>query len=293
MNSSLDQSSASIQKGSKSFSLAALFLPKAARPQVYALYSWCRACDDAVDAGDNHPNLKALKAYAMDDPLIRSLIANQLCSEKYFDEMLCGMQMDLDHRGYQTLDELEVYGFRVAGVVGLMMCPLIGVQDPKALDHGIALGIAMQLTNICRDVFEDANRGRVYLPLSELGYKDHGTAVQILTRNPEHAHLVVKKVLARADELYLHGRRGFHYIPLRTCFSIALAARIYQLIGYRLLKAATKDPLVAFRNRTVVPWHQKLLASVEALFWTLKSRRRQRRSLPAIFPKWSDPKMEA
>ncbi len=189
MNNSLDQSSASIKKGSKSFSLAALFLPKAARPQVYALYSWCRACDDAVDAGNNQPNLKAIKAWAMDDPLIRSLIANQLCSEKYFDEMLCGMQMDLDHRGYQTLEELEVYGFRVAGVVGLMMCPVIGVQDPKALDHAIALGIAMQLTNICRDIFEDANRGRVYLPLSELGYKNFGSCRRTLLTWKKRASL--------------------------------------------------------------------------------------------------------
>ena len=304
MKSPIDQTSSSIKKGSKSFSLAALFLPRPARPAVYALYSWCRACDDAVDLTEpiglesastrrKAPDLQQLKSWALNDPLIRSLLKNQLCLESHFDEMINGMRMDLQHQGYQSLDELEVYCFRVAGVVGLMMCPLIGVRERCALDHAIALGIAMQLTNICRDVFEDALRGRVYLPLADLGFENHFLAAQILIKNPELAMAVVKKLLARADELYSHGRRGFAYIPFRACFAIALAARVYQLIGHRLLTAASADASLAFRNRSIVPWYQKAWAFLDAVIWTLKSRLTAHKKGSIIFPRWSSSTMEA
>lgn len=313
MNSPIDQTSSSITKGSKSFSLAALFLPRSARPAVYALYSWCRACDDAVDGvagfvgadvtepiglksaprNAQTPDLQQVKSWALNDPLIRSLLKNQLCLESHFDEMINGMRMDLQHEGYQSLDELEVYCFRVAGVVGLMMCPLIGVRERRALDHAIALGIAMQLTNICRDIFEDALRGRVYLPRADLGFESHFSAEQILVKNPERGMAVVKKLLARADELYLHGRSGFSYIPFRACFAIALAARVYQLIGHRLLSAASADASLAFRNRTIVPWHQKALAFFDAVIWTLQSRFTAHGTGSIIFPRWSSAKIEA
>jgi phytoene synthase len=289
----IDQSDFAIKKGSKSFSLAALFLPWKSRANVYALYSWCRACDDTIDLIPQPSSsitedsiLGPLRQWTFSEPTLQAMIQSQLVLKEHLNEMLLGMQMDLDHQGYRSLSDLQLYCYRVAGVVGLMMCPLIGVKAPAAKDHAIALGIAMQMTNICRDVFEDAQRGRVYLPLNDLKMNDLKLALAQLNHNPASGAEVIEKLLGLADELYDHGRRGFKYIPLRTCFAISLAARVYQLIGHRLLAASKVDENV-YRRRVYVPWLDKVFALGWAFYSTLRSRFESAATWAPKFEQWS------
>ncbi len=284
-----------IKNGSKSFALASLLLPKKSRAGVYALYAWCRACDDLFDLGETAvgqaesaggPDIAEVREWTHRDPTMRSLLLQNRLRASHFEIMLLGMQMDQNHLGYRTLGDLELYCFRVAGVVGLMMCALLGVDDEKAYDHAIALGIAMQLTNISRDTFEDATRGRVYMPLEDLGVKDLHAAVNLLRLHPEHAHGTAKKLLARADELYQHGRQGLGYLPFRAALAVGVAGRFYQIIGHRLLDLARDPAYDAFRKRTFISTFCKLKVLVAAVAEVVFTRWKPRAALPLIFPQW-------
>jgi phytoene synthase len=172
------------------------------------------------------------------------------------------MAMDVHGVRYQTVSELEIYCFRVAGVVGLMMCPLLGAESAEAASPAESLGKAMQLTNIARDVQADAKIGRVYIPEELLP----GMTPEILAREPERAHEAVKTLLALADGWYARGLNGLRWLPLRSAFGIAVAGTVYRQIGKKLLRAAGVDPVSAFRKRTVVSNPEKAIAVIFA-FW--------------------------
>ena len=168
---------------SKSFALAARLLPWASRRRALVVYAWCRRNDDAIDRtgpedqqatlvrlrreldavyDDNETGDIVLDAFA-------AVVLGQHIPRHYPEELLAGMEMDARWRRYGSLSELLEYCYRVAGTVGLMMCHAMGVRDSHALQHAAHLGIAMQLTNICRDVLEDWHLGRIYLPFDLLG----------------------------------------------------------------------------------------------------------------------------
>jgi phytoene synthase len=256
-----------IKQGSKSFSLASLFLPKSCREKVLVLYQWCRRCDDAID---DAPDLQSAQArlYMMED---RGSLNAALSGPTWLDdwqrsEFIAGMRMDVEGRRYASLQELEQYCFRVAGVVGLMMCPLLGADPGQASAHAISMGSAMQLTNIARDVQADARIGRIYISEDFLADVD----TKALSTNPELAHHAVTKLLHRADELYEHGFEGIYWLPWRVSFAIAIAGKVYQRIGHKLLKAARSNPEAAFRRRTVVSTAGKLLAVFQGILLVFK-----------------------
>ncbi|NBQ53193.1 MAG: hypothetical protein EBU49_06405, partial [Proteobacteria bacterium] len=149
-------------------------------------------------------------------------------------EFVAGMRMDVENRRYANLQELELYCFRVAGVVGLMMCNLLGAHPERGPSHAVSLGCAMQLTNIARDVQADARLGRVYLPHNLLP----GIGPEVLEIEPERSLAAVRILLKRADELYEHGFQGLVWLPGRVAFAIAVAGKVYQRIGHKLLRAA-------------------------------------------------------
>ncbi|NDC39672.1 MAG: phytoene/squalene synthase family protein, partial [Proteobacteria bacterium] len=251
-----------IKQGSKSFSLASLFLPKSCREKVLVLYQWCRRCDDAID---DAPDLQSARARLslMED---RSSVNAALSGPQWLDnwqrsEFIAGMRMDVEGRRYANLQELEQYCFRVAGVVGLMMCPLLGAHPERASAHAVSMGSAMQLTNIARDVQADASIGRIYISKDFLADID----TKVLSSNPELAHLAVSKILNRADELYEHGFEGIYWLPWRVSFAIAIAGKVYQRIGHKLLRAARSNPEAAFRRRTVVSTAGKLVAVAQGI----------------------------
>ncbi len=169
-------------KSGSSFYYSFLFLPEAQRKAITALYAFCREVDDVVDECSNADlarsklNWWRAEIFGTFDgkpshPVCQALttsIANFNLPREHFIEIIDGMEMDLQQTRYNTFAELNLYCYRVASVVGLMAAEIFGFKDHATLDYAHNLGLAFQLTNILRDVKEDAERGRIYLPLEEL-----------------------------------------------------------------------------------------------------------------------------
>ncbi len=248
-----DPVAAVIHRHSKSFSLASRLLPAAVRHEVVALYAWCRRADDAVDLSADPPaSLARLEAeldavyrgQPGDDPILRAfarLVERRTLPRHYPQELLAGMAMDLRPDLYPDDVALALYCYRVAGVVGLMMCHVMGLADDDALPQAAQLGMAMQLTNICRDVGEDWARGRLYLPYRSLGFGDEAPVRTALTR-PIEADLrarlprQVRAALAQADAYYRAGMAGIPALDWRCGLAVRSAARIYRGIGAALAR---------------------------------------------------------
>lgn len=182
----------------KNFYYAFMLLPKAKREAIYVAYSFARECDDIVDEpSENKPEqLNVFRQKVSDcykegtEPsnelflALKDVIQNFSIPEVYFQELIDGMEMDLHHTRYQTFEDLYQYCYRVASVVGLISIYIFRFSDDACIPYAVDLGIAMQLTNILRDLVEDANRDRIYLPLDEL--KEYQLSEEFLfqTRDP-------------------------------------------------------------------------------------------------------------
>jgi phytoene synthase len=252
-------------------------MPSRPRHDATLLYAWCRRCDDAVDLAPDPATARAavirlrdeLDAVCGDAPLadpvlrgLRAVLLRNGIPRRYADEMLKGMEMDIGRVRYAGVADLQVYCYRVAGTVGIMMAHLMGVRDGPALRHATDLGIAMQLTNICRDVVEDERRDRVYLPAELLGGDVMPTEAGARTR------AAVAQLLALADRHYQSGDRGLYALPA-ACAGAILAARfIYAEIGAVIARRGF-DPL---RGRAVVSPARKLWLVVRALAGTISAR---------------------
>ncbi len=236
-----------IRTGSRSFFAASLLMPRAARAPAYALYAFCRLSDDAVDrAGldlgprDAVARLRERldRAYAgrpADAPADRAfadLVADCAIPRALPDALLEGLEWDAEGRRYETLSDLRAYAARVAGAVGAMMTLMMGVRDPVALARATDLGVAMQLTNIARDVGEDARDGRVYLPLSWL--REAGVdpdAFLAAPRAEPGVRATVARLLDAADALYRRAETGVASLPFGCRPAIMAARLIYAEIG--------------------------------------------------------------
>lgn len=265
----------------RSFRWASAFLSDAQRRKVAALYAFCRAVDDVVDepwaTSEARKDLERLQA-ALDAPRSPEAMWPQayrwfrpLCIEHGIDfrvlrELLVGMSSDLRRVRVQSDRELLRYCYRAAGTVGLMMCAVLDVRDPRAWRHAVDLGIAMQLTNISRDVLEDAQACRVYLPADRLGV--YGVEPEDLIHGEadrEAVSLVVGEVLTIAEDYYQSGDAGMRFLPPRTRWAILVASRLYRGIGRRLRRRYQSNPLV---GRVMVPWFEKVgLVASATLSW--------------------------
>ena len=231
-----------IRKHSQSFSMAARLLPKHIRADVETLYAWCRWCDNAVDDAPTpdvaRVRLARLRAdveliYDGKSPVhaaskwLADLVSRHSIPKANPLEFLDGMEMDLSQCVINSEKELHLYCHRAAGTVGLMMCQVLGVNEPLARRFADALGIAMQLTNIARDVAEDWQRGRCYLPAPwlvrrlEPGKSPHN----------EDVRLAVKQLLDLADHYYSLGLKGLRYLPVQSRIAILASAANYREIG--------------------------------------------------------------
>lgn len=239
-----------IKTHSKSFFLSSLLLPARVRQAAWALYAFCRRADDAVD--DETSRSEALRkvdalrrrldaAYGNatpDHPVDRAftVVARRYAIPRALPEaLLAGMEMDARGASYDTDEELLVYCFRVASTVGLMMTRVMGASDDVAWLRAADLGIAMQLTNIARDVGEDARRGRVYLPralLAEVGLEPR--EVLGATQASPPLREAVKKLLERANAHYRAADLGVPLLPRGCRFAIASSRLIYSRIGDRI-----------------------------------------------------------
>jgi len=256
-----------LREGSKSFHAASLLLPRAVREPATALYAFCRIADDAVDLVDAKHAALARLAHRLDrvyagsplpmpaDRAFTRVVAAHAIPRALPEALLEGLLWDAEERRYATLADVEAYGARVAGAVGAMMCLVMGVRDPVAMARATDLGIAMQLTNIARDVGEDARAGRLYLPMDWL--HEAGIDPDAFLQAPEFSPAIASvthRLLLRAATLYARGGTGLALLPRGCRPAIGAARRIYAAIGSRI--AAHGHDSIS--RRAVVPRSEKL-----------------------------------
>jgi phytoene synthase len=269
----LSECRAVLEQHAKSFSLATKLLPRASRDQAAALYAYCRRVDDAIDECPAAEQAHALARLSQeleaiyrggplrgsDQRAFQALVSLCQIPECYPRELLAGMASDAEPTHYETLTDLLLYCHRVAGVVGLMMCHVFGVTRDSALSSAAQLGIAMQLTNICRDVAEDMERGRMYLPARMLREANAGAGrtlgVPHGVPSPPVVRSVVHTLLGEADRYYRAAERGIDALPFRAGLAVRAARYLYAGIGDELRRRDC-DPL---RGRVYVRRRRKLL----------------------------------
>ncbi len=245
-----------IRQGSRSFYAASLILPNRVRAPAYGLYAFCRLSDDAVDVeGGSFTALERLRerlARACEgrpypvaaDRAMADLMRRYAIPRAVPEALLDGLAWDAEGHRYETLDELFDYAARVAGTVGVMMTLMMGARAPQTLARACDLGIAMQLTNIARDVGEDARAGRLYLPLCWL--REAGIDPEALLAKPVATPAlkgVVARLLCEAAALYTRARRGIAQLPLSCRPAILAAALLYAEIGRELTSRCALDSI--------------------------------------------------
>jgi phytoene synthase len=280
----VDSSRVIIQKGSKSFAAAAKFFDAQTRENAYMLYAWCRYCDDVIDNQELGFNGRPQNPETTQQALIklhektRGAIDNKPSDETVFEglryvlqhnriperyplELLEGFAMDAAGHEYRTFEDTLQYCYYVAGVVGIMMTYIMGTRDPEVLQRAADLGIAFQLTNISRDVLDDAEIGRVYLPgewLAEAGIPADEIS------HPQHASAlagVVARLLNEADRYYASANEGLRALGFRSAWAVAAACVVYRTIGDLVRERGES----AWQDRVVVENSKKILGIAEGM----------------------------
>ncbi len=240
---------AQLADGSRTFLAASRLLPRAVREPACALYAFCRTADDAVD--------------------LRELP----------EALLDGFEWDARGRRYETIEDLHDYAARVAGTVGAMMAVLMRRRSPEALARACDLGVAMQLSNIARDVGEDARRGRVYLPLAWL--REAGVDPDAWLADPvfdARIASVVRRLLRHADALYARVDAGIALLPPGCRPGIQAARVLYAEIGHEVERRGCDS----VSQRAVVPGRRKAALLARALAQGAVARRRPGAALPPL-----------
>jgi phytoene synthase len=260
--------------GSRSFHAASLLLPRRVRDPATALYAFCRVADDEIDLGEDPVAavealfLRLDAAYAgvpMDSPIDRAFaatVARYDIPRTLPAALIEGLGWDSTGRRYADFPALLDYAARVAGTVGVMMAVIMGVRDEHALARAADLGVAMQLTNIARDVGEDARAGRLFLPLDWLAAA--GIDSRAFLFDPAFSPAmagVIRRLLDEADMLYARAAPGIAALPLGCRTGIAAAGRIYAAIG-RQIRLAGYDSIT---RRARVSGRRKLGLAGRAL----------------------------
>ncbi len=256
-----------MQGGSKTFFAASRLLPHRVRGPAIALYAFCRVADDAIDFSTDrdaamlglHARLDGVYANTPQDfeadRALAAVVREFSLPRELLAALLEGFQWDAEGRRYETIEDLQAYGARVAGSVGAMMAVIMRSRSEEAMARACDLGVAMQLTNIARDVGEDARAGRLYMPLAWM--LDAGIDADAWLLNPvfdARVASVVARLLQAADVLYERSEHGIAHLP-RDCRPAIRAARlIYAEIG-RVLERAGCDSI---NHRAVVSGRRKL-----------------------------------
>lgn len=257
------------RQAAKTFYWGSLLLPRRKRLAAWALYAFCRSVDDSVD----DPDQTAGPAISLEDwrERLRRAYEGQVSDRitlawvdmlHHFDvplqpalDLIDGVQMDQHHRCPQTFADLHLYCYRVAGTVGLLMSPILGYRSPEALPSAVDLGVAMQLTNILRDIGEDFRNGRIYLPDEELerfGYSKAELAAGVI--NDAFIELM-RFQIARAHDYYERARPGIELLDTGAQLAILASAEMYRGI----LDAIEANGYDVFSRRAYVPTQTKVL----------------------------------
>ncbi|WP_034917967.1 15-cis-phytoene synthase CrtB [Erwinia sp. 9145] len=302
----MDHATQTMAAGSKSFNTAAKLFDAQTRRSALMLYAWCRHCDDVIDgqalgfAADAQPGSpvqrlaalrtqteRAFKGEPMAEPAFAAFqevaLAHAIPAQQAFDH-LEGYAMDVRNESYFTLDDTLRYCYHVAGVVGLMMAQVMGVRDGAVLDRACDLGLAFQLTNIARDIVEDAEAGRCYLPEQWLG--EAGLNRENYAAPPHRAALaqVAARLLREAEPYYHSAQAGLAGLPLRSAWAIATARGVYREIGVKVHHAG--ENAWARRQGTSKP--EKLLLLMRGAGQAVTSRMARTPPRPATL--WQRPR---
>jgi len=256
------------RRSRSNFLYAFLCLPRQQREAIYAAYAFCRIVDDAVDLGGDreeqrreldrwrreiarvyddvpeHPAGQRLQAAVRVFPIPRQALL----------DVIAGVEMDLEHATYETFDDLYPYCYRVASAVGLCCIEIFGYSDPRAREYAINLGIALQLTNILRDVEPDARAGRVYVPQEDL--RRFGVTVEQLTAGrytPEFVELM-RWEATRARRYYDEAWAALPTVDAPRLFAAEIMGRTY----YALLRAIEESRFRVFGRRVTLPAYQRV-----------------------------------
>jgi 15-cis-phytoene synthase len=267
-----------ITRNSRSnFLMSFSMLPPPKRDAIHTVYAFCRCTDDIVDEGDDHAEQSAMlrrwtqelengfrgeSEYALLNKL--SVIAARFnIPAAHFFDLIRGMQMDLDKSRYDSFDELYEYCYRVASTVGLMCSEIFGYTKESTRDYAVNLGIALQLTNIVRDVRSDARRGRIYIPREDFvrfGY----TEEQLLESVYNEAFVQLMRFeTARAKEYYVRAR-SLLALEDHKAF---IAARIMDSIYYHILEKIEKKQYAVFQEEISISKFSKLLLALRE-YWS-------------------------
>ena len=265
-----------IRHGSLSFHAASKLLPAQVRDPALALYAFCRLADDEVDEGEYQAGAvfrlqerldaayAGMPINAPEDRAFAAIVEDFEMPRALPEALLEGLAWDAAERRYDNLSGVRDYSARVASAVGAMMCVLMRVRDPDALARACDLGVAMQLTNIARDVGEDARMGRFYLPLDWLAESGIDPANFIHETLPtEDVRAMVKRLLLEADRLYRRSEAGINVLPVKARTGIWAARLIYAGIGTQLRRQGYDS--ISMRARTSSRQKLGLLAKASGL----------------------------
>ena len=256
-----EQSRTITRKSASNLALAFVLLPKARRDAMSVLYAFCREVDDVADneSVPSEQRRAALAAWREDVrracdgllpefPVNRELqpvIARYHLPFAHFDELIRGVEMDLDIKRYKNYDDLEQYCYRVASVVGLLSVEIFGYKDPACRDYAIHLGKALQLTNILRDVRTDAERGRIYLPLDELERCQVSPEEILRGAWSERFEQVAESTAQQARRFYSLARQTLPAADRRSMIAAELMGSVY----WRLLRKLERRRFQVFGPR--------------------------------------------
>ena len=265
----------SIARNGKSFHWAGRFLGREVGRDATRLYSFCRILDDMAD-GDipNGPRrLKNIRSGLIDATVTNDLLLPYLTAFMYKKDISTEIMVALidgliqDQRAVSIADERALlrYSYRVAGTVGVMMSTIFGCTDRSALSHAVDLGIAMQLTNIARDVLEDASMGRRYIPATWVGDMAPTAILAAANDQPSYERDTMSTAVARllqlAETYYESGTKGLVYLPPRAHLAIAVAAQVYRQIGAQIAVAGHQW----YNGREITNRLTKFTCSVKAI----------------------------
>ena len=264
------------QSGS-SFTVSFIFLPKTQREAMTALYAFCREVDDVVDectdfsvaqtklnwwksevanlyAGTpQHPVTKALQPF----------VGQFNLAQEHFLEIIDGMEMDLKFNRYEDFKQLQLYCYRVASVVGLLSASIFGFKNRKTLKYAHDLGMAFQLTNIIRDVGEDARRGRIYLPLDELRKANVSEEDILQSRESPAVKELIEYQIERAESYY---DKALHELPAEDTKQQRTGLMMAAIYRTLLREIKTDSAEKVLNSRTSIPPLRKFMLAMQTYF---------------------------
>lgn len=274
-----------LKANGRSFHFASAFLTSAQSEHAARLYAFCRYVDDLADESSNTfiatRELDHVRSQLDGKTKATGRIADflSLADETGLDlaiavSLIDGVQSDLQRVAFDSQAQLLRYAYKVAGTVGLMMCSVLGVEEPEAQPFAIDLGIAMQLTNIARDIKEDAVNDRRYVP----GPWVAGASPEDIRTSGDDLNLLLaqsaERLIKLAEQYYQSAFDGLGYLPFRSRFAILIAAKVYRQIGMKLRKTGFR----VWDGRTVVSTAEKTAIAGSASVMFCSARRLHRRS---------------